>query len=135
LETKGAEGDGLAARLEKLFDVMHKPNTSPLSNDAVAAAIAEKTGVLINPAYLEQLRDGSETNPPVAHLKAIAEFSGLPASYLTDRNLDPRLDAQLTLLKAMRDNGVRDAALCRSELSPEALNRLAAIIASLPAHR
>lgn len=122
-------GNGeLAARLNKLFEVMHKPSAPPLSNAAAAAAITEKTGVPISPAYLWQLRNGVKTNPTVAHLRAIAEFFGLPASYLIDSEADPAVDAQLNLLQALRDNGVRDLATRASGLTPQALNSLAMII-------
>ena len=63
VEAKGAENGELAARLNKLFEVMRKPNTPPLSNAAAAAAITEKTGVSISPAYLWQLRNGSQNQP------------------------------------------------------------------------
>ncbi|OBJ64213.1 helix-turn-helix domain-containing protein, partial [Mycobacterium colombiense] len=99
----GADNDSeLALRLTKLFEVMRKAGAAPLSNAAAAAAITEKTGVSISPAYLWQLRSGVKRNPTVAHLRAIAEFFGVPASYLIDRNTDPAIEAQLNLLQALR---------------------------------
>jgi transcriptional regulator with XRE-family HTH domain len=126
----GAEsGDGeLAARLNKLFEVMRRPDTRPLSNAAAAAAITEKTGVSISAAYLWQLRNGQATNPTVAHMRAIAEFFGLPASYLIDSDMDPNIDAQLNLLQALRDNGVRDLAMRASGLTSGALDSLRAMV-------
>lgn len=121
----------LASRLNKLFDVMHKADTPALSDTAAAAAVAEKTGVAITADYLRRLRDGSETTATEADLVAIAEFFGVPAAYLTDRAVDPMIDAQLNLLRALRDHRVRDVRLCGGELSPETLNSLAATIASL----
>lgn len=79
-----AKGGELAARLNRLFEVMRKPNTPALSNAAAAAAITEKTGVSISPAYLWQLRNGIKDNPTVAHLRAIAEFFWL-AGFVSDR--------------------------------------------------
>ncbi|WP_253843192.1 helix-turn-helix domain-containing protein, partial [Mycobacterium colombiense] len=107
---------------------MRKAGAAPLSNAAAAAAITKKTGVSISPAYLWQLRSGVKRNPTVAHLRAIAEFFGVPASYLIDRNTDPAIEAQLNLLQALRDNGVRDLAARASGLTPQALKSLAAII-------
>ncbi|OBG76723.1 XRE family transcriptional regulator [Mycobacterium sp. E2462] len=122
-------GDGeLAARLNKLFEVMHSPSTPPLSNAAAAAAITEKTGVPISPAYLWQLRNGIKTNPTVTHLRAIAQFFGLPASYLIDSEADPAVDAQLNLLQALRDHKVRDLAARASGLTTQSLNSVAAMI-------
>lgn len=129
-DEQGNEPDNgeLASRLNKLFEVMRKASTPPLSNAAAAAAITNKTGVPISPAYLWQLRNGIKTNPTVTHLRAIADFFGLPASYLIDRDTEPALDAQLNLLQALRDSGVRDLAARASGLTPQALNSLAVII-------
>lgn len=127
-EAAGPDNGELAARLTKLFEVMRKAGTAPLSNAAAAAAITKKTGISISPAYLWQLRSGIKRNPTVAHLRAIAEFFGVPASYLIDRDPDPAVDAQLDLLQALRDNGVRDLAARASGLTPRALKSLAAII-------
>lgn len=128
-ESAQEPGQGeLAARLNKLFEVMRNANDPPLSNAAAAIAITDKTGVPISAAYLWQLRNGIKTNPTVAHLRAITDFFGLPASYLIDRDTDPAIDAQLNLLQALRDSGVRDLAARASGLTPQALNSLAAII-------
>lgn len=128
VQAEGPDNGELASRLSKLFEVMRKAGTAPLSNAAAAAAITKKTGVSISPAYLWQLRSGVKRNPTVAHLRAIAEFFGVPASYLIDRNTDPAIEAQLNLLQALRDNGVRDLAARASGLTPQALKSLAAII-------
>lgn len=129
-DTQGKDPDNgeLASRLNRLFEVMRKAGTSPLSNAAAATAITTKTGVPISPAYLWQLRSGIKTNPTVTHLRAIADFFGVPASYLIDRDTDPAIDAQLNLLQALRDNGVRDLAARASGLTPQALNSLAVMI-------
>jgi len=125
---KDAEKGELAARLNKLFEVMRKPNTPPLSNAAAAAQITAKTGVSISPAYLWQLRNGIKDNPTVAHLRAIAQFFGLPASYLIDRDPDDGIDAQLNILQALRDSSVRDLAARAAGLTPEALNSVAVML-------
>ena len=107
---------------------MRKASEAPMSNAAAAAAIQEQTGVSISPAYLWQLRSGAKANPTVQHLRAIAEFFGVPASYLIDAQNDPDIDAQLELLQAMRDAGVRGLALRASGLTPQAITSLAAMI-------
>jgi transcriptional regulator with XRE-family HTH domain len=118
----------LADRLNRLFEVMRRPTESPLSNAAAAEAITKQTGVSISAAYLWQLRNGMKDNPTIAHLRAIAEYFGLPASYLIDDDPDPNVDAQLTLLQALRDNGVRDLAMRAAGLTPQALDSVAAMI-------
>ncbi|WP_068183911.1 helix-turn-helix domain-containing protein [Mycobacterium sp. UM_CSW] len=127
-DAQGVEKGDLAARLNKLFEIMRRPDTPPLSNAAAAAAITTQTGVSISPAYLWQLRSGVKDNPTVQHLRAIAEFFGVPASYLIDRDPDAQIDAQLNLLQALRDNGVRDLAMRASGLTPQALNSVALIL-------
>lgn len=127
-DAQGVERGDLAARLNKLFEIMRRPDTPPLSNAAAAAAITTQTGVSISPAYLWQLRSGVKDNPTVQHLRAIAEFFGVPASYLIDRDPDAQIDAQLNLLQALRDNGVRDLAMRASGLTPQALNSVALIL-------
>jgi transcriptional regulator with XRE-family HTH domain len=118
----------LAVKLNKLFEIMRRPSEPPLSNAAAAAAITEKTGVSISAAYLWQLRTGLKTNPTVTHLRAIAEFFGVSASYLIDAGVDEKVDAQLNLLQALRDAGVRDLAMRASGLTPAALTNLMAMV-------
>ena len=126
--SESAELSELSIKLNKLFDTMRKPSDPPLSNAAAAEAITRKTGVSISSAYLWQLRTGVKTNPTVTHLRAIAQFFGVSPSYLVDPGIDPDIDAQLNLLQAMRDAGVRDLAMRASGLTPQALNSLRAMV-------
>jgi len=126
--SESAELSELSIKLNKLFDTMRKPSDPPLSNAAAAEAITRKTGVSISSAYLWQLRTGVKTNPTVTHLRAIAQFFGVAPSYLIDPGIDPDIDAQLNLLQAMRDAGVRDLAMRASGLTPQALNSLRAMV-------
>ena len=107
---------------------MRRPTEPQLSNAAAAEAITKQTGVSISAAYLWQLRNGMKDNPTLAHLRAIARFFGLPPSYLIDDDPDPNIEAQLTLLQALRDTGVRDLAMRASGLTPQALDSVAAMI-------
>jgi transcriptional regulator with XRE-family HTH domain len=124
----GMDSTELSVKLNKLFDTMRKPSEHPLSNAAAAEAITDKTGVSISPAYLWQLRNGMKTNPTVQHLRAIAQFFGVPPSYLIDPGVDVEIDKQLNLLQLMRDSGVRDLARRASGLTPQALTSLAAMV-------
>ena len=127
-EVISAQAGDLAARLKKLFEVMRRPTSPPLSFAAAADAISTQTGVSISSTYLWQLTNGIKDNPTVQHLRAIAEFFGVPASYLIDRDPDPKIDAQLNLLQALRDSGVRDLAARASGLTPQALNSVAVML-------
>ncbi|WP_454561866.1 XRE family transcriptional regulator [Mycobacterium haemophilum] len=130
--TDGAGGSTpaseLSGKLNKLFEIIRRPSEPPLSNAAAAEAITKQTGVSISSAYMSQLRAGVIKNPTVQHLRAIAEFFGVSPSYLIDPDIDPHIDAQLNLLQALRDSGVRDIAMPASDLTPQSLNSLAAIV-------
>ena len=126
--SESAELSELSIKLNKLFDTMRKPSDPPLSNAAAAEAITRNTGGSNSSAYLRPLRTGVKTNPTVTHLRAIAQFFGVAPSYLVDPGIDPDIDAQLNLLQAMRDAGVRDLAMRASGLTPQALNSLRAMV-------
>lgn len=131
----GAPGNGdaqtspdFAAKLQKLFDIVRKPNEPPMSNQTAVEKIKEKTGVAISATYMWQLRNGSRTNPTVQHVRAIAKFFGVPTSYLVDNDSDDRIEAQLGLLVNLRDSGVRDLAARASGLTPDALRGMVAML-------
>jgi transcriptional regulator with XRE-family HTH domain len=129
VEPAGAPSDSeLSVKLNKLFDTMRKPSAPLLSNAAAAEAITKQTGVSISPAYIWQLRTGVKTNPTVQHLRAIAKFFGVSPSYLIDPGVHPEIDAQLDLLQALRDSGVRDLAMRAHGLTPESLNSVASMV-------
>ncbi|WP_228818920.1 helix-turn-helix domain-containing protein [Nocardia transvalensis] len=107
---------------------MRKPSDPPLSNAAAAEAITQATGTSISATYLWQLRSGVKSNPTVAHLRAIAQFFGVPASYLVDSEPDEAIESQLSLLQAMKDVTVRNLALRASGLTPQTLASIAAIV-------
>lgn len=119
--------ESLAAKLTKLYEVM-SPAGEPPSDATVADGIFEKTGVQMSAPYLCLLRTGKRTNPTVQNVQAIAEYFGVPASYLIDIGADAAIESELRLVKAMRDNGVRDIAARLSGLTPESIGNLAGIV-------
>lgn len=123
-----AEPPSLATKINRLFDTMRRPGDAALSNAAAAELITEKTGVPISAAYIWQLRTGRKTNPTVAHLQAVAEFFGVPPSYLIDPVVDPKIEAQLELLQSLRDTGVLDLAMRASGLTAESLQSLRTMV-------
>lgn len=118
----------LAARINECFEVMRAPNAPVLSHAAAAAAITAHTGVPISPVYLWQLRKGIKTNPTLTHLKAIAQFFGVPPMYLIDHDHDADLDSELVLLQALRESGVRGVMARVSGLSPATVHAVAALL-------
>jgi transcriptional regulator with XRE-family HTH domain len=98
------------AKIGRLFAVMHRRGEPELSNQLAAEGITATTGVDISAEYLQQLRCGEISNPSASHLRAIAEYFGVPADYLiTDL---PDMERQLSMLKILRDAGVRDLNSC-----------------------
>ncbi|WP_162625454.1 hypothetical protein [Mycolicibacterium llatzerense] len=89
----------VAAKINRLFDVMHRWGEPAMTTEAAAAGISAR--VPITATYLDRLRAGADLNPTTSELTAIAEFFGVSAAYLlSDR---PDIEDQLTLLETMRD--------------------------------
>jgi transcriptional regulator with XRE-family HTH domain len=97
----------LALKINLLFDVLHKRAEAPLTTEAAADAIAAQSGVPISAADLNALRSGANTDPNNEQLGAIAEFFGVPKDYLLAAGPVPDIDAQLNLLRDLRDAGIR----------------------------
>ena len=95
----------LARRINLLFDVMHRRGETPLSTAAAAAAMTAHAGAGVTMAALEELRLGNSAAASRAELDVIAEFFGVPVCYLTNTRVRTGIDAQLHLVKVMRDAG------------------------------
>lgn len=91
----------LSAKIERLFEVMHRRDQPALSTEAAAAGITARTHVTIDAGYLRQLRAGTGPEPSTAQLTAIAVFFGVSPAYLIEDR--PDIEDQLTLLEAIRD--------------------------------
>jgi transcriptional regulator with XRE-family HTH domain len=120
-------GRSLAERLDHLFETVHPAGRGPYTNREVANAINANGGPKISATYVWQLRRGERSNPTVDHLRALAGFFGVPTSYFIEDDTH-RIDAELELLVALRDAGVRQIALRASELPPESLEPVRQVI-------
>lgn len=118
----------LASRLTHLFDVVRRPDGREFSNEEVATAIARDQGVKLSGSYVWYLRTGQRDNPTYRHLSALARFFGVPPAYFFDDETSREVDAELDLLTAMRDAGVRDVALRAAGLSAESLAAVTDVI-------
>ncbi len=114
----------LAEKLDRLFRTVHPRGRGEYSNEEVVEGIRQRGGPAISHTYLWQLRKGLRTNPSINVIEALASFFGAPPSYFFDTAAAARIDAQLELLEAMRDAGVRHLALRASDLSPESLQAI-----------
>ncbi|GAA1237150.1 helix-turn-helix domain-containing protein [Kitasatospora nipponensis] len=118
----------LADRIERLFDVVRRPDRAPFTNEEVARACREATGESFSLTYLWQLRTGRRDNPTKRHLEALAQFFQVPPAYFFDDDQSSRITEELILLGALRDVGVREVALRAVMLSPEGLGTIAEMI-------
>ena len=95
---------------------------------AVAEAIRAQQGVAISHTYIWQLRTGRRDNPTVQHLTALATYFGVPVAYFLDDEQTRRIDAQLALLRTIRDAGVTEIALRAADISPAGRDRISELI-------
>ncbi|GAA2829230.1 helix-turn-helix domain-containing protein [Kitasatospora sp. CM 4170] len=121
----------LAAKLDRLFDVVRRPDREPYSHEEVARACREATGESFSATYLWQLRTGRRDNPTKRHLEALAQFFQVPPVYFFDDRQSARIAEELALLGALRNAGVRDVALRAVTLSPEGLGTISDMIEAI----
>ena len=126
--THQARDRALARKLDRLFRTVQRPGGGEHSYEEVARSIRERGGPTISGTYVWQLRTGKRDNPTKSHLEALAGFFGVSPAYFFDEAVAARVDAQLDLLAAMRDSGVREIALRSFGLSDATLRAIAQII-------
>jgi transcriptional regulator with XRE-family HTH domain len=125
----GELGGSFAARLDHLFRTVHPHGRGEYSYREVAKAICERHGPsTISASYLHQLRTGVKDNPTKRHIEALATFFGVPPAYFFDDAAAARIDAELELLAALRDSGVRQIAMRAAGLPPEGLESVRQMI-------
>ena len=122
------EPTSLAAKIDKLFQVVRKPNREQYSHDEVARACRAATGESFSTTYLWQLRTGRRDNPTKRHLEALAQFFQVSPAYFFDDEQSARIAEELELLGALRDAGVRNVALRAVTLSPAGLDTISDMI-------
>ncbi len=105
----------LAEKLDTLVKTV-QPLQREYTNDEIARGCTELGQGTFSKTYVWQLRTGQRDNPTKRHLEALAAFFGVPATYFFDDDTAARVDSQLALATALRDAGIRDAALRISNL-------------------
>jgi transcriptional regulator with XRE-family HTH domain len=110
----------LAAKIDRLFRA-GRGGRGEHGYTEVASAIRRRGGPTVSHTYLWQLRRGLRDNPTKRHLEALADFFGVPPAYFFDDAAAARVEAELELLAAMRDEGVRHLAARAHGLSPASL--------------
>ncbi|RSM58709.1 XRE family transcriptional regulator [Kibdelosporangium aridum] len=128
----------LAAKIDKLFQIVRRPDGEQYTNEEVATACREATGESFSATYLWQLRTGRRDNPTKRHLEALAEFFDVPVAYFFDDDQGKQIHAELELLGALRNAEVRNVALRAVNLSQDGLgtiNDMIDVIAKREAER
>ena len=118
----------LAEQLDRLFGTLRAPGRARYSYRAVADAIQAHGGPTLSASYLWQLHKGLKDNPTKRQLEGLAAFFGVPPDYFFDDEAAARLDAELALVAALRDAGVRQIALRAAGLSPRSLTVIAGLL-------
>ncbi|MHB9857096.1 helix-turn-helix domain-containing protein [Streptomyces sp. YIM S03343] len=118
----------LGWKIDRLFRLTRRADGQPFSNEEVAAACREATGVSFSTTYLWQLRTGRRNNPTKRHLEALADYFEVPVAYFFDDEHAAKIAAEIELLGALRDAGVRSVALRAVGLSSEALGTVSDLI-------
>ena len=118
----------LAEKLDRLFKTVRPAGRGEYTYEEVATALAERGDPGISRSYVWQLRKGTRDNPTKKHLEALASFFGVPPTYFFDDEAATRIDAELDLLAAMRDDTVRRIALRAADLSPLGLRALSDMV-------
>ena len=116
-------------KLEHLFRTVCKPDQREYSNEEVATAIHNEQGETISSSYIWYLRTGQRDNPTFKHINALAKFFGVPPAYFFDEDTTQKVEAELALLTAMKDAGVRDIALRAAGLSPASIRTICEVVA------
>ena len=98
--------EGLAARVERLFDVIEDPRTG---ETYTSSGIARMRLGDLTEEDVEGLRNGSVTDPPLSHLLALARAFGVESSYLVDGTGEALTGGDVA--RALSDNTIREIAL------------------------
>ncbi len=121
----------LTDRIDRLFQVVRRPDGEQYSHEEVARACRESTGESFSAAYLWQLRTGRRDNPTKRHLEALAGFFQVPPAYFFDDEQGRALAEEVELLGALRNVAVRNLALRAVTLSEEGLGTVADIVEAI----
>jgi transcriptional regulator with XRE-family HTH domain len=127
-ESVGEPEATLASKINKLFQLVRKPDGEQLTNEEVATACREATGESFSATYLWQMRTGRRDNPTKRHLEALANFFDVPVAYFFDDEHGKQIRAEIELLGALRNTDIRNVALRAVNLSTDGLGTITDII-------
>lgn len=117
-----------AELLDYLFREVHPKGRGPYTYAEVSQGIRDTSGVAISASAIQQLRTGTNTNPKMQTIRALAGFFGVNPGYFFDEAEAERQRAEIQVVAAMRDQGVRRVALRANGLSTSSLHMLNTVI-------
>jgi transcriptional regulator with XRE-family HTH domain len=117
-----------AELLDYLFREVHPKGRGPYTYAEVSQGIRDTSGVAISASAIQQLRTGTNTNPKMQTIRALAGFFGVNPGYFFDEEEAERQRAEIQLVTAMRDQDVRRVALRANGLSTSSLQMLNTVI-------
>ncbi|MEU5655072.1 helix-turn-helix domain-containing protein [Streptomyces sp. NPDC047737] len=117
-----------AELLDYLFRTVHPKGSNPYTYAEVSQGIRDTSGVAISASAIQQLRTGTNTNPKMQTIRALAGFFGVSPGYFFDEAEAERQRAEIQVVAAMLDQGVRRVALRANGLSASSLNMLNTVI-------
>ncbi|MFJ7773444.1 Secondary metabolite protein [Streptomyces sp. NPDC097107] len=117
-----------AELLDYLFREVHPKGRGPYTYAEVSKGIRDTSGVAISASAIQQLRTGTNTNPKMQTIRALAAFFGVNPGYFFDEEEAERQSAEIQVVAAMRDQGVRRVALRANGLSTSSLHMLNTVI-------
>lgn len=123
----------LASKINRLFDVVRRPDGKPYTNDEVAAEICRRggEGLKISGSYLWYLRNNERDNPTKKHLEALASFFDVPPAYFFDDEKSRAIASELELLLKIKNSGLERIATRLSGLSPRGVEAITQVIESV----
>jgi transcriptional regulator with XRE-family HTH domain len=121
-------GRTFAELLDYLFREVHPKGRGPYTYAEVSQGIRDTSGITISASAIQQLRTGTNTNPKMQTIRALAGFFGVEPGYFFDEAEAERQRAEIQVVIAMRDQGVRRVALRANGLSTSSLHMLNTVI-------
>lgn len=132
------EAQKLAARINRLFEVVHPADRDPYSPEEVATKLAETAdeGPTISANYLRSLRRAASTNPTANSLRAIARFFKVEPGYLlNDDERTKQIEQELDKLQLLSDMKVQGIATRASRLTDTDRDWVLGMLASFEERR
>ncbi|MGW0523658.1 hypothetical protein [Crossiella sp. NPDC003009] len=118
-----AEGQ-LARKINHLIATLYPDKRTRPGFAKLAQEIREKTRSSISNTYLWELATGKKRNLTQGTLATLAEFFGVPSEYFLNDEVAARIDTQLELALALRNQKVRSIALRAEGLSDATLDSI-----------